>query len=361
MARNILHTVYEALRTDSQKQIYSTFVAVWQQLPEELRTDADAMIYSTRQLEHVMSEVYEEDFPDLVVANGEILPIDTSIHEGAKTWTYYLYSGTTVARFQAEFSDGTLPRVTRTGAEVTRHVRVEENSYAYKTSDLRHASMAKDNLDGALASLAKRGHDQLFHRTGLWGRPDIQIDGFLNHPNITISTAAQPFQGADVDDIIETFRILIKTVPQLTKGLRHVTRVLLSRRVVDLLETRRLGPGDGAQTIMSYLEATFGRPKPGRKQPAIEFMILEELDWTVAQEEAEAGVQNVDIDDTTGDCMIAYVHNDRKVARFMQPMPFKQHPVQFFNLEFQVPCESSHGGIRLPEPLTIHRVEGVYF
>lgn len=351
--------VLDGCRTDSQRDIALGLVTGWQSMADDVRTDADAMIYSARQLEHVFTQVYEEDWPDLVVANGEIMPIDRSVHEGADTWTYYLYTGTAVARLAADFSDGTLPRVTRSGAEMTRKCHDFENMYAYTTRDVRKAAMAKDSLPPALGKLAKRGHDQEFHRTGLWGRTELGTDGMLTLPNMTISTASESWETADVDEILDMVGTLISTVSQLTKNLRHVTRVLFSPRVADLLVQRRLGPGDGTLSLWDYLVTTYSK-RPGGK-PAVEFGELQELDWRTAQEEAAKGVANVDIDETTGDCAIAYVHNNAEVLSLVQPMPFKQYPVQFVGLEYQVPCESSTGGVRCPEPMTIHRMEGLHF
>jgi len=360
MSANIFQKVYKELRTDSQRANFAGLVAGWAYLGDEFRTDDAGMVYSVRQLEHVFTEVYEEEWPDLPVAMGDIMPIDTSVHEGAKTWTYYLYTGTTVARWAADFSGGTLPRVTRMGAEVTKSCHGIENAYAYTTDDMRCAAKAQDNLDAALGTLAKRGHDQEFHRSGLWGRTELNVDGLLTLPNMTIMTAAEPFDSADVDEIIDSVGTLIESVSQLTKGLRHATRVLMSRRVRDLLVRRRLGPGDGTLSVLDYLKKTFGAPDDTGRPP-VEFMVLEELDWRTAEAESEAGVPNVDIDEDTGDVMLAYVHNNAKVLRLIQPMPFKQHPVQFKDLEFQVPCESKVGGVCCPEPMTVSRMEGVHF
>lgn len=355
--KNIITKVYEELRTDSAKAAFAGLMLGWEHLGD-VRNDAPGMVYAARQLEHVFDEAYEEDFPDLPVANGEIMPIDTSVHEGAKTWTYYLYSGTAVARYGADFSDGTLPRVTRTGAQVTAQIHTIENEYGYSTADMRAAAMAKDPLEASLATLARRGHDQTFHRGGLWGRAELGFNGLLNHPNITIVTSPQSLETADVDEIVEIFGSLIESTPQITRGLRQATRVLMSRRVRALLMRRRLGPGDGTISVLDYLKKTWDGSDGGVR---IEFGLLEELDWRVAQTEADAGVPNVDIDSTTGDCLVAYVHDNPKVLRLIQPMPFKQYPIQFRGLTYTVPCESSIGGVRLPEPTTVTRMEGVYF
>lgn len=353
-AHALFTAIAPELRTDSISLLGTGLVAGWETVADkpEHRTDSTSMLYAARQLEHVFDDVYEEDFPDLPGANGSLMPEDRSVNEGAKTWTYYMYSGTAIARWAADYSGGTLPRVSRQGAEVTRRCHPIENEYAYTTEDMRAAAFAGDQLDSALGTLARRGHDVQKHRSALWGRSELGVDGLLTLPNSTVLSATASFVSATVDQIVADVGALIESCDTLTNGLRKATRVLMSRRVMNLLIRRRLGTGDGTLSIMDYLRKTWAD---------VEFMILEELDHRKAAEEAAADPAfPVDVDSSTGDVMVAYIHNQPKVLRLVEPMTFKQHPMQFVSLEFVVPCESKIGGIRCPEPLTITRLEGVH-
>ena len=334
----------------------------------EMRLDSSLAV-AARQLEHIYTETYEETYPDLPVDEGRIAFVDTSVPEGARSWTMYLYSGTSIARLGAPGSDATLPTVMRSGAEISACIHPVENAYSWSFDDMRASVMSGVPLEPPLRSLAARAHEHAFQRTSLWGRPDLGTPGFLTHPNITIVDAAATGTGnsrdlrdKDADDILADFRTLIDKPRELSKGQRHTTNVLMSDRVYTYLATTLVGTSSPGMFLLELIKKAWqgGDPNVNGGVP-VQFGTLRELDYTIAAEEAAADdgtgtTVNVDINETTGDCMIAYV-NDRKIVRFVRPMMMRQHPVQTRNLTMLVPCESKIGGCMLVEPLTVCRME----
>jgi hypothetical protein len=334
----------------------------------EMRLDSSLAV-AARQVEYVYAEVYEETYPDLPVAEGRIAYIDTSVPEGARSWVMYMYSGTSIARIGAPGSDATLPTAMRSGAEISARIHPIENAYSWTFDDMRSSVMSGVPLEPPLRTLQARAHAQAFHRIGLWGRLDLGTFGFLTHPNITIVDAAasgtgnsRDFRDKDIDDILADFRTLIDKPRELSKGQRHTTHVLMSERLYTHLATTLVGTSAPGMFLLEVVKKAWqgGDPNVNGGVP-VQFGTLRELDYTIAAEEAAADdgtgtTVNVDIDSTTGDCMIAYV-NDRKIVSFVQPMVFKQHPVQTQGLTMLVPCESKVGGCKLPEPLTVARME----
>jgi len=191
------------LRNDSQRKILDQLVRLpltielLEKCREDGRADSDgnrqdasSLLWFARQLEHVMAQTEKEEFPELKMASGEILPIDNSIPEGAETWTYFMFSGTAIAQFSSGYSNGEFPLVTLKGAKVNGNVEPMSNGYAWSTRDVRNAQFTGFGLETELSSFARRGHDQLLNDTGLFGREDLGLPGFINHPNITVSDAA---------------------------------------------------------------------------------------------------------------------------------------------------------------------------
>lgn len=384
MNRQCFTKALESIRTDARRDGSTTKIASRETALEwlrragfslgegarDLRTDSESMAAAARLLEHVYSEFYEVDYPELPASTGELMPIDTSVPDGAKTWTYYLYEADAVARISGQFSTG-LPRATLRGAEVTRQTITFENEFAYTTADLRHAAMANIPLDSMLGAAAKRAHDQAFHRVALWGAWGKQLYGLLNHPNITYVQAAATgtggstaFDTKDPDEVIADFTSLITSAAGISKGARFVTRVLMSRRVYEYIATTRLGVGDGSATILSHLQTVWsGRDNKLNSGTAIEFAILEELNYVTAQEEAAAwtdGGQAVDVTEDTGDIMLAYCHTQPSRLAVVRPMQPTLHPIQAHGLEFITPVESGHGGVKMVEPPMVARMEGVW-
>ncbi len=302
------------------------------------RYDAQTLAISARQLEHVMSEVYEEEFPNLRMANGEIIPIDSSVPEGAETFTYYLYSAIGVARFSSAYSSKTSPRATITGARVSGNVENMEGSYGYTARDLRNAAFASLPLDSMLAVAERRSHMELLNKTGLWGREDLGLPGFLNHPNIThVSPPNGDWETATVDEIIADVNLAIDTAELISFGMRQSNVLLLPRERMLLIKTRRLGAGDGGMTILKFLQEA---------HPGVSFEVLNEL----APDNS---------DDNLDDMTAVAFTRDARLASLVVPMPYRQYPVQQSGLNFEVPTESSTGGVKMPEPMIVTRMGGI--
>lgn len=312
--------------------------------PDAARQDSQTLAAFARQLEHVMTETYEEPFPDLGMASGQVIDIDSSVPEGAESFVYYVYSGASLARFSSAYSGGTAPTTTIQGARVTGNIESMENAYEYSFRDLRAAAFAGVPLDSMLAKYAKRGHEELLQEAGLWGREDLGLPGFVNHPNITVTQAAadgtassREWADKTVDLILRDHRVLIDTPGQLSYGMRETTHVLYSREEMRLLSSLRMGAGDGGYTVLKFLRETY---------TGVEFGVMLEL-------AASQSDGNLD-----ANAALAYVKN-REFLRLVAPMAFKQYPPERRDLKIRVMCESSTGGVICKEPLTVHRLDGV--
>lgn len=344
------------LATDSQREIFSRLVAIGvddalQRLdgrPSSPRDaahfDAQTLIATARQLEYVITQVYEEPFPELPVAEGQVIPIDSSIPEGAETFVYYVYTGMAIARFSAAYATGTAPRAAIAAAAVPGKVEGAEGSYGYHVKELRAAAFAGAPLDAMLAKAERRAHAELLQRTALFGREDLGLPGLISHPNITVLDAPADGTGSSrywsaksVDLIIRDYGNLVSTVEDVSFGMRKTTDVLLPRPTLRLLRTTRLGAGDGGMTVLDFLNKAY---------PGITIRELNELSASMSGGALAA------------DAAIAFV-KDPSIIRLVVPMPFRQHPPQLHNLETVVPCESSMGGVILVEPATLVRMDSV--
>lgn len=320
------------------------------------RLDSQTMLYAVRQLEFVMEQVYEEDFPALRMAEGELVPINSNLPDGAESFTYYLYNATGIARFSSAYTSRTAPRTYARGAKVTGTVEGLEAGYGYSMRDIRAAEMANDPLEMRLASADRRAHEELLNSIGLWGREDRGLPGLINHPNINVIDAApagtpipglipSDFRAKSNDEILEDFANLIDFTDEATFGMRQANRVLMSRRVRNLLKRRRLGAGDGLLSLFDFLRDNYDG-SDGTTQ--VEFEVLNELKF----EDSEGNL--------AADALFAYIANDSRLLELIVPMPYTQHPLQQQGLEIQVPTESSTGGIRLVEPQICTRMDGVW-
>lgn len=310
------------------------------------KLDAQSLAYVARQLEYVYAKAYEEEFPELRMAAGDIIPIDRSVPDGAKTFIYYLYTGSGIAKFASGYGTE-LSIVSVQGASVVGQVAEMENGYAYTRKDLRAAGMAGDNLDGRLSTHARRAHEELLNDTGMWGREDLGLPGFANHPNMNVvkspangTASSRHWADKDNDLILEDISTLIDTTNELTFGKRTVNRVEFTREITRLLKRRRLtdGSGDGYVTLWKFIQ---------ENHEGVTFGILNELSASLSK------------GNLTEDAALAFVGGNADLVSLVVPMDFTQNSPQESGNTIMIPCESSTGGVKMPEPLIVTRMDNV--
>lgn len=311
-------------------------------LPDDFRRDAQLAPFFARELEFIFSQTFDIVHPELKMANGEVLPIDTSIDTGAESYTYYQFDSVGIAQLINTYAAKDLPRANIRGAKFTANIESLGASYGWNIQDLRNARMVNRPLESSLAAGARRAHDQAWNTLGLFGDEAVALSGFLNHPNITISDAAVGAGASTLwslktpDEIIADTNDAVNSPLDLTNGVESVDRVLMPLDQFTLISTTpRSGTSD--TTILEFLR---------RVHPGVTFGWLNEL------AAAKSGGE------LTQDALIAYKFDTNK-ANLVIPQPFEQFPVQQDGLEFVVATHSRIGGVKVPYPLSIHRKDGI--
>lgn len=313
-------------------------------LPHDFKTDAQLAPFFARELEFIFAQTFDIVHPELKMANGEVIPIDTSIDTGAESYTYYQFDSVGIAQLINTYAAKDLPRANIRGAKFTANIESLGASYGWNIQDLRNARMVNRPLESSLAAGARRAHDQAWNSLGLFGNEDVALAGFLNHPNITISDAAvkatpggtTAWITATPDEIIADVNDAVNSPLDLTNGVESVDRVLMPlAQWTQIGTTPRSGTSD--TTILEFLR---------RVHPGVTFGWLNEL------AAAKSGGE------LTVDALIAYKFDTNK-ANLVIPQPFEQFPVQQDGLEFVVATHSRIGGVKVPYPLSIHRKDGI--
>ena len=314
----------------------------WALDPISGKLDAQTMAFATRQVEQILTETFEEEHPDLPMAEGDIVPINTAIADGAKFFIYYIHSGGGLARFASGYSNE-YPMSHIESAEVAGRVRLIKGGYEFSEEDMVTARFAGENIEPRLQGHARRAHAELHHVTGLWGREDLGLPGLINHPNIQVTDAADNGSGSTffvdktADQILADYRTLVNNVRHVTFDIEKPNRILHPLEIVTFLSTTRLGGDNGTIFLMELVQKAF---------PEQEFRILQDLAATKSS------------GNLTEDSLFAYTFNMRK-ASLVMPRLFTMGQVQQ-NLDMiQIPATSKVGGIKMPVPLMCNRMDGV--
>ncbi len=314
-------------------------------LKEAMRKDSSLASNIARELEFVYAEVIEQEHPDKPFAMGTIIPIDTRVPPGAETFTWYEVGGTALAVVLNSYADSELPEV---GLFARKHVGSVEtmgNQWGYNVQDLNAAAMSPTtgNLLTMKPRQAERAHVQLWNDKGLFGDPNYNWSGFINHPNVPQLASATSWSTftdqATIDACLAEVRVLVETPDDLTNSVHIPNRLLVPKFVYNSWRFQRVSfaAGDLSETILTWLEKNLG----------VEIMWLLELDFS------KSG------GNLTDNRAMVFKGGDMDVVSWVRALDFTQHEGRWQGLRFSIPCTSRFGGVKFSQPLSAAIETGV--
>lgn len=301
------------------------------------RMDASESIHFARQLEVVKSQTYDVKRPMLSAL--ALMPIDTSVSEGAETVTYRQFDTVGMAKVIANYADD-LPRADVSAKEFTTPVRGIGISYGYSMQEIRASALAGTQLDARKARAAMKGHEETINKLAWSGDAAHGLVGFLNQPNIPAvvipadgSGSSKTFASKTADQILRDMFNVVNSVEITTKGIHRATELWMPiEQYAYISVTPRSATSD--TTILEFFQ---------KNRPSVTVKQIVELDG--------AGTAGADV-------MIA-IENSIDNYAIILPMMFRQHAPQLNGLEYTVPCESRFGGLQVYYPLAMAKAEGI--
>jgi hypothetical protein len=301
------------------------------------RLDANESVFFARQLEHIRSQTYDIKRANLSALN--LMPVDTSIPEGASTITYRQFDTVGMAKVIANYAND-LPRADVVGKEFTSPIRSIGNAYGYSTHDIRAAAFAGVPLSAKRASAAKRAHDEKINALAFSGDTEHGLPGLLTNANIPSVTLAadgtgssKTFASKTADKIVRDISALINTIITQSKGIHAATEVWMPISQFALISTTQNSVASDT-TVLAFLKSVF---------PGVTFRGVIEL--------SGAGASGTDR-------MIA-LENSMDNWQLNIPMMFRQYAPEREALDFTVACESRFGGVTIEYPLAFAQADGI--
>lgn len=301
------------------------------------RCDANEGVFFARQLEHVRSQTYDIKRPKPTALT--IMPVDTSIPEGATTITYRQFDTVGMAKVIANYAND-LPRADVKGKEFTSPIRSIGNAYGYNTQEVRSAMFAGVNLNGKKATAAMKAQEEKINQLAFAGDADHGLPGLLNNSNVPEVTlladgtgSTKTFASKTTDKIVRDINSLINKVITQSKGVHKVNEVWLPIEQYALIATTQNSAASDT-TILSFLQQV---------HPGVTFRQVVELDG------AGAG----------GSDRMYAMENSMDNWQLNLPMMAKQYPPQQNGLDFVVPVESRFGGVTIEYPLSMCFADGI--
>jgi hypothetical protein len=148
-----------------------------------VRLDAGEGTFLERDLEMLDPTVYETKYQDKTQWR-RLFPQRQMNSPGAATYRYQMTDFTSEAEFG---SDGATdaPMANNKNRWYSKEVHRLHNGYYYTIEEVRHHIFGNQPLETQRIMAVNRGYEQKLHRIIYDGHADYNIDGVLNHPNVT--------------------------------------------------------------------------------------------------------------------------------------------------------------------------------
>jgi hypothetical protein len=301
--------------------------------------DSAESIFFSRELEHIKSETYDVQYPELKARS--VIPVSMDVDPGAEKITYEQYDHVGMAKVISAYSKK-LPRADVKGKEFSSPIRSLGDSYGYSVQEIRAAKMAGKPLQAKKADAAKRAILELDNEIAFKGDSTHGLNGFLNHPNVPEVTIPADGTGSSktwatktADLMLRDLHLLANSVDEVSNGVEGKDLVLaLPRASYNLAKSTMLGDNKDKSVLKSFLE---------NNDFVKEVIVLNEL--------ADAG-------DSGTKRMMVYTKDKKKVSLEI-PQDFEQFDPQPEGLEFVVPCHSRTGGVIFYYPLSAAYADGI--
>lgn len=322
----------------------------------EERTDAAETAFVARALEYIETQTYDFLFPPL--EGKKYVPVVDIGAPGAKDVTYRQYKRTGIAKLVTERGQD-LPTVGFSVLEFSRRCFRVGASYEYTLDDLAAAQMASRNgqsinidlekgkaaveaIERAMDVVCALGSATSSSIPGLSVGigPDVGMLGLLNQPSAATytpttgaSSGSSAWSGKTPDEKVADLTGIYASQVTNTYKVHQPNTILLPIDQYEKANGQRMGDGSD-ETVISF----FKKIKP---QVQID-------SWQYCQAAGTAGA----------DRMVAFTR-DARYVRLMVAEMFTQHPPQYNDLEFKVPCTAKLAGVVCPYPLSVTYGDGI--
>jgi hypothetical protein len=303
-----------------------------------------ALGFVTSQTAYIESQVVETMYPDIQYAN--LIPVDTSAPEWAKSVTYY--SSDKVGRagwFHSYAKDIHVADVERAKHEVG--IEMADIGYRYSLEEIGQAMMIPGmNLTADRANAAVRAYEEFVDDAALRGKAEKNFYGIINYPGITtvlasIEAGHTVWNLKTADAIIQDINDALTGVYVGTLQVEMADTILLPVACLTIIGTKRIA--NTPISVLDYIQTknvytlTTGRPLTIR------------------------GVRGLETAGQGGSGRMVAYRRDPQVLKMHIPMPHRFLPVwQTGPLVFDIPGIFRLAGLEVRRPGSIRYVDGIY-
>jgi hypothetical protein len=315
------------------------------------RCDASLAPIWAEKLRHVFPKIVQTLYPDLPVAAGEVLPIDSSVDPADLVWEYEMVDAG--AKMDWIDDDGTI--MDSAYIKASRHTGTMAEfggGFDYTIFDLERAAKAGRDLKTTKATAVKRAHDEFCQRKWLFGDMAKGFPGLLTHPNIPMSLAASGVGGRHWsvktgDELIADCIALVDTVPAQSMEQHHSAKAYIPFGMIRRMRALFIAGTDGGTvTYWDRLLKLFSGDDSGQSK----------VTWHGLNECQASRRASPEPFPFGGDLMFAVPADNVDELAFIRARGLTQRPPQEEDFKVKVPSHAKIGGVKVVRPLAVHIV-----
>jgi len=228
----------------------------------------DESFFFARNLEFIRQKIFRPTYAELKLLNGGLIPLNTSIPEGAEEDTYDVLDSTGEAKIISDFGDD-IPTVEVFGDQYTNKIKSVADSYIYSVQDMRRDRML-GNIGHSVvtnkALAARRSVDQKLEKLLGFGDSAFGITGMFNNSNVPSTAAAATGSGSTTTwstktaaNILADIEEAINDMMDISNGVEEPTHMLVDHTNYSLIRNKALDTTNySGMTILKYVEKEFG-------------------------------------------------------------------------------------------------------
>lgn len=297
--------------------------------------DSNNAAFARHLVQETLRELFRQEYTQTKWASGELLPINTSVNEGAREFSYFELGQAGKASIVADNATD-IPSATVTGDLTLQKVHTVATSFEYSTQDVRQAKLqGLFDMATEKAAACREVHDQEVNSLIRVGDANKGLEGFTNHTGIIVQTAVTgTWSGATAAQIVSDFSTAASFIRTNSNGVENPTAAVFPVAIWTRISTLQNSVASDI-SVLDYLKKAW---------PEIST-------WTWDDGMVTAGVGGTP-------AVMIYDRNPRK-ARAVMPMILRPMAPEQHGLTFRVVMESRFGGVITPRPLSALRLDGV--
>ncbi len=299
------------------------------------RADQQLGIYAQQLVIATFRELFRFEFPETKWMNGGLIPMSTSLNEGAAEYSYVEVEHTGRAEIVADCATD-IPFADLQGRNNLRKIKTIAVGVKYSRQDIRTARMqGLFEIAAEKAASAREAMDRTLDDLIRTGDEVAGLDGIVTGPGIIVQNAITGnWQTATAAQIVADVTAAINSVINQSDGVEIPNTVVMDVASYTRLSTLQNSVASDI-TVLQYLQRSFP--------------MIQRWDW-------EPGMRAVS--PTGGPAMLVY-RNDPSRVRAVFPMMMQAVPPQERALSFVLNFETRFGGVMIPKPRSILRLDGI--